>query len=228
MLKNTILVLLLNLCLLTFGQKEKTDLSDFFSKSEIEDLNRIADFFQMELCGNKDRTKFGLCIAESKEDLVDWRKNYLEKKISWRKQKKLYSRISDSTFNKIWSLCKTWRTIEPKYEYKSICFGQNKKFIGFIKSLAESNPSLKGYADKLETVGRFTSTDEILYNLHNFPDETDLDNRGIQILLAIHFLTENDQAKRDKKAIRLEKRDLRKRERDYKRRNKKKTVPNKG
>lgn len=209
-----------------FGQKEKTDLINFFTKSEIEDLNLIADFFQTELCGNADRTKFGSCIAESKEDLADWKQNYLEKKISWRKHKKLYSKISASTFNKIWTLCKTWRTIEPKYEYKSLCFGQNKNFIGFVNFLAESNPSLKGYGDKLETVGRFTRTDEILYNLHNFPDETDLDDRGVQILLAIHFLTENDQAKRDKKVIRLEKRDLKKRERDYKRK-RKKTVPNK-
>ena len=70
-------------------------------------------------------------------------------------------------------------------------------------------------------VGRFTPTDEILYTLHNFPDGTDLDNRGVQILLAIHFLTENDQAKRDKKAIRLEKRDIRKMKRKQRRKNKK-------
>ncbi|ADY29304.1 hypothetical protein [Cellulophaga lytica] len=220
MLKNILLVLLLNLCFFSFGQKEQTDLSDFFSKSEIKDLNLVTDFFQAELCGNADWTKFGSCIAESKEDLVDWKQNYLEKKISWRKQKKLYSKISDSTFKKIWSLCKTWRTIEPKYEYKSICFSQNKKFIGFVNFLAESNPSLEGYGDKLELVGRFTPTDEILYTLHNFPDGTDLDNRGIQILLAIHFLTENDQAKRDKKAIRLKKRDTRKMERKQRRKNK--------
>ncbi|CAN0594786.1 unnamed protein product [Ectocarpus sp. 12 AP-2014] len=210
------MILIFGICL---GQKSEKGLKPYFSESEIKDLNLITDFFQTELCGNTDRTKFGSCIAESKKDLTDWKLNYLEKKVGWRKQKKLYSKISNSTFNKIWSLCKTWRTIEPKYEYKTICFSQNKYFIGFVKFLAESNSSMEGYGEKLETVGRFTPTDEILYNLHNFPDGTDLDNRGVQILLAIHFLTENDLAKRDIKAIRLEKRDIRKRERKQRRKN---------
>ena len=133
MLKNVILVLLLNFCLLTFGQKERADLNDFFSKSEIMDLNLIADFLQTELCGTKDGTKFGNCIESSLPNLSDWKQTYIQDKISWRKQKKLYSKISDSTFHKIWNLCKTWRTIEPKYEYKSICFSQNENFIRFLK-----------------------------------------------------------------------------------------------
>lgn len=220
MFRKAILFILLISFFLTFGQKERTDLGSYFSKSEIADLNLITDFFQKELCGTSDRTKFGSCITESKADLADWKQNYLERKISWRKQKKLYSKISDSTFNKIWGLCKTWRTIEPKYEYKSICFSQNKIFLEFVNSLEDSSPSMKGYGKKIGNVGRFTSVEEIMYNLHEFPKGTDLDNRGVQILLAIHFLTENDQAKRDKKVIRLEKRDIRKRERDYRRKNK--------
>lgn len=223
MLKNVILVILLNSCLLTFAQKEQTDLSNFFTKSEIEDLNMITDFFQSELCGNVDKTKFGNCLVNSIPDLLDWEQNYLEKKISWRKQKKLYSKISNSTFQKIWNFCKVWRTIEPKYEYQEICFSHNKTFLEFVKTLEEGSPLIKAYSERLENVGTFPFWRYFLGNVNEYPERIDLEDRGIQILIAIHFLTLNDQAKRDKKAIRLENRDLRKMNRAAKRKRNKKT-----
>ena len=53
-------------------------------------------------------------------------------------------------------------------------------------------------------------------DLYSNPENTDLDSRAVQILLSIHFLTENDNYKRDKKAIRLENRKLRKLENKFK------------
>jgi hypothetical protein len=222
MLKNIILILHLNLCLLVFGQKGQTDFSGFFSASEIEDLNLIVDFFQMELCGSEDRTRFSSCFVNSIPSLLDYEQNYLEKKISWRKQKKLYTKISNSTFQKIWSLCKVWRTIEPKYEYKEICFSYNETFIDFVKSLEEDSPLIKAYSQKLENLGTFPFWRFFLINIIEYPESIDLENRGVQTLIAIHFLTLNDQAKRDKKAKRLENRDLRKKKRNLKRNNKQK------
>ncbi len=81
---------------------------------------------------------------------------------------------------------------------------------------------MKGYANKLEAVGAFTPLVRIMEDLFHSPENTDLDNRGVQILLSIHFLTENDAMKRDEKAIRLAKERIRKLEQQ----NEKKTVPN--
>lgn len=226
--KNLTLLILINFCLLTFGQQERTDLNDFFTKSEIEDLNLIADFFQTELCGIADSTKFESCIKESLADLADWKQTYIQDKISWRKQKKLYSKISDSTFQKIWSLCKTWRTIEPTYEYKSICFSQNENFIRLLNKVGESNPYLESYAEKLENVGSFESGNFLIWNIIEYPQNWHLGDRKVQIVLAIHFLTQNDKQKRDKKALRLEKRDIRKMERNRKKKNKKRSSPDYG
>ena len=219
---------LLYLMLLIIGSCSQKDsekeLKPYFSESEIRDLNLIADFFQNEFCGTTDRTKFGNCLTNALPKLVDWEHKYLRKKISWRKQKKLYSKISDSTFNKIWGICKNWLHSEPEYEYESICFSYDKTFIAFVKSLEESNPSMEGYGEKLEAVGTFAQTVHIMEDLSRSPENTDLDNRAVQILLSIHFLTENDLMKRDEKAIRLEKQELRKRELEHG----KKTVPNNG
>jgi hypothetical protein len=224
MLKNTILFILLNLSLSIFGQKEQTDISGFFSAAEIEDLNLITDFFQTELCGIADSTKFEGCIKNSLPDLADWKQSYIQDKISWRKQKKLYSKISDITFNKIWSLCKNWRTLEPKYEYESICFSQKDNFSSFLKSLGKSNPYLAGYGEKLEGVGAFESGNFLVWNIIEHPKNWDLNDRNIQIALAIHFLTQNDKEKRDKKAIRLQKRDLRKMNRRSKQKSNKQSL----
>lgn len=226
MLQNIILVILLNLSLFTFGQKEQTDLNDFFLKSEIDDLNLIVDFFQNEVCGTTDKTKFANCIKSSLPDLADWKQYYVQKKISWRKQKKLYSKISDSTFNKIWSICDSWRVQEPKYEYKTICSSQKENFSGFLKSLGKVNPYLTYYGKKLENVGDFDSGNYLAWNIIENPQNWDLKDRNVQIVLAIHYLTQNDRQKRDKKAMRLEKRDLRKMKRAIGRKNNKKTVPN--
>ncbi len=194
------------------GQNSNINLKPYFSKSEITDLNRIADFFQKEFCGTSERAKFRNCINSTIPKLVDEDQKYLKKKISWRKQKKLYTKISDSTFTKIWRLSSSTITIvEPEYEYERIGFSYNKSFMEFVRYLEDSNPSMKGYANKLEAVGRFTPLVSIMDDLYHHPENTDLNNRGVQILLAIHFLTENDQGKRDKKALQLEKRNLRKR-----------------
>ena len=222
MLKNLILPLLLSLCLLTFGQKERTDLNDFFSKSEIRDLNLIADFFQKQLCGNADRTNFGSCIGSSLSDLTDWKKQYVQEKISWRKQRKLYSQISDSTFNKIWSLCDNFRERAPKYNYKTICPNPNGNLPGLLKSLGKSNPYLEYYGKKLENIGDFDSGNYLSWNIVENPQNWDLEDRNVQIALAIHFLTQNDRWKRDKKAIRLDNRDLKKMNRAAKRKKNKK------
>jgi len=205
------------------GQNSQMDLKLYFSESEIKDLNLITDFFQSEFCGTMDRTKFEDCINSSLPKLNDWEYKYLRKKISWRKQKKIYSKISDSTFNKIWAICNsTFLVSKPEYKYKMICFNYNPILIDFIRDIDRSNKFLEYYAKKLETVGGFTNINAITESLSDYPQEWDLKNRNVQIFLAIHYLTQNDMLKRDKKVGRLEKRHIRELNKKAK-----KTVPNK-
>ncbi len=218
---------LLYFMFLTFGaclgQSSQMDLKPYFSESEIMDLNLITDFFQSEFCGNTESSKFEKCIKSSLPKLTDWEYKYLGKKISWRKQKKLYSKISDSTFNKIWAICNsTLHISKPEYEYKSICFSYNPIIIEFIKALGKSNRFLENYSEILEAVGGFDNINHISISLAENNEEWDLNDRNIQIFLAIHYLTQNDMLKRDKKVGRLEKRHIRELNKRAK-----KTVPNK-
>ena len=215
------MLLIFGTCL---GQNSQVDLKTYFSESEIKDLNLITDFFQTELCGTADRTKFGNCISSSLPKLNDWEYKYLRKKVSWKKQKKLYSKISDSTFNKIWAICNsTFLVSKPKYDYKMICFSQNPVIIDFIKALGKSNRFLESYAEKLEIVGGFSNINDVSISLAEHAEQWNLKDRNIQIFLAIQYLTQTDMLKRDKKVGRLEKRYIRSLNKKQK-----KTVPNNG
>ena len=216
MLKKAILLLICFSCFLTYSQKNQSDLTTWFSDSEIADLNLIADFLQEEICRNSDRDQFANCITISLPDLLSL--GYIQENISWRKQQKLYAKISDSTFYKIWSFYDTRYEMKPKpeYIYKSIGFSGNTTFIKFVKALAESNPGMEGYGKQLEGHGTFGFIGQQIFVMGHNPDKIDLNNRGVQFLLAIEILTANDREQRDKKVKRLEKRYLRKRNRGLK------------
>ncbi|MDC6367193.1 MULTISPECIES: hypothetical protein [Flavobacteriaceae] len=92
--------------------------------------------------------------------------------------------------------------------------------MGFLKKVGQSNPYLEGYAEKLENVGSFESGKFLVWNIIEYPQNWNLEDRNVQIVLAIHFLTQNDKQKRDKKALRLEKRDIKKMNRRAKPKNK--------
>lgn len=142
----------------------------------------------MELCEKVDKTKFGDCLVSSIPRLLDWEQSYLEKKLVGQNRKN-YTPKSQIKLLKIWSLCKSWRTIEAKDEYEELCFSFNKMFIDFVKNLEKSNPLIEAYSWSLENVGSFPFWRYSLNNIRDYPDKIDLENRGVQILLAIHFLT---------------------------------------
>lgn len=207
----------------SLGQSSQMDLKSYFSESEIKDLNLIADFFQSELCGSSNQTEFSKCLTKSLPEYTELIQNYIGSKVSYGKQKKLYRTISSKTFNKIWGLCQnTLLIIEPNYVHTSICFSGNSLFIDFTKDLGENNRYLKYYGEKFEKIGSFDSGTFLTIDLMQNPSEWDLDNRNVQMFLAIHYLTQNDEMNRDKKVKRLMKRYDRKMNKKLK-----KTVPNK-
>ncbi|MFS4492402.1 hypothetical protein [Maribacter sp. 2308TA10-17] len=202
------------------GQSSQTDLKPYFSESQIMDLNLIADFFQSELCGDKDHAKYGKCMKDLVPKITDLEDNFIEKNISYRKQKRLYRTISKSTFEKIWAICKGTRLNEPVYKYESLCFSGNQKFTDFVLELGKTSGYLINYGQTLQS--GLGNGNYIANNIIDFPLSMNIEDRGVQIIFAIHYLTLNDNLKRDKKLTRLSKRDLRKLNRTAK-----KTVPNK-
>lgn len=217
MFKKSLLVIFCTFFYCSFAQKSQTEIRQFFSQSEIDDLDLITDFFQQQLCGTNDRKLFGKCITSNISELADWDQEFLRKKISWRKQKKMYKSISDATFNKIWAICNsTYFLSKPEYQSKSICFSGNAQLIEYFKDLGKTNIFIDNYAKVLEATGSFSGVNQISFNLAEHPQQWDLEDRNIQIFLAFNYLTQNDRLKRDKKIGRLENRHERELQRNKK------------
>ncbi len=203
---NKVIFIILFVCNTSIrGQKLKVDMSNFFTEQEILDLNKLTDFFQDELCDKSNGTDFKRCFLKSIPLGNELYFESLSEQISYRKQKRIFKSISDSTFNKIWNLCPTTILISiPEYEFLSICFSGNNKLMEFLNAIGEQNEYVKYYAERLDNIGEFDHSYLLTENIKTKPEEWDLEDRNIQVFLAIHFLTQNDIENRNKKAKRLE------------------------
>ena len=68
-----------------------------------------------------------------------------------------------------------------------------------MTELGKNNPEVKNYADRLIEAGDFESVGWLQQSIYKNPEEFDLDDPNIQLLIAIHYLTLNDQQKRTDK-----------------------------
>ena len=137
-----ILVLTLIIILSCSNKKYNETLSNHFNTEQINDFEKINDFFISEaLNGSKSNYK-----KEFQEFLEDKMFNGYDsflKKIDFNKQKELYTTISKSSFDELWEFCKSRN--RNKETFKSICLRQeqNTKFRSYLKELSKSNDFAK-------------------------------------------------------------------------------------
>mgnify|MGYP006185361025 CR=1 FL=1 len=67
--------------------------------------------------------------------------------------------------------------------------------------LLTTNPRIAKYAKKIELSGDFNSLDLQYHEIINENDAFDLNDPNIQLILAIHYLSINDQVKRNQDLI---------------------------
>ena len=118
--------------------------------------------------------------------------------VDFEKQKELYNSISKSTFEEIWVFGKATYP-ETGFELKSVGSKYNGKYQKYLSELGKKNNEIKDYADRLIGAGDFESMGLLQQRIYQKPTEFDLDNLNVQLLIAIHYLTQNDQQKRKDK-----------------------------
>lgn len=176
-------------------QDVDTSLSRNFTTEEISDLNKIIAFFKSEICEDQE-DDFGMCYRIIPYHHMEVTGDGFWLKISFEEQKKLYEQISESTFNEIWSFCES--TYFPSQtKAQDICAVTNGKYQKYLSDLARSNPRIAEYLMRIQASGDFGNFDiryeQVLKDKKHF----DLDDRNIQLILAIHYLSLNDQLKRN-------------------------------
>ncbi len=174
-----------------------TELRANFTKKEIADLKKITEFFKKEICEQRD-ADFKTCYEQIPHESLMAAGNPFWLRIDFKKQKELYKQISPSTFNKIWSFGKTTYP-DSEVVYKSIGAVYNGAYQKFLNDIGKTNESINKYAIKIAETGdvNFLYLNYGIILRHK--KEFNLENPHIQLILAIHYLSLNDEAKRKEK-----------------------------
>jgi|FLOH01.1.fsa_nt_gi hypothetical protein len=188
-----------------------SNIKSIFNKVEIEDLNKILSYFDnhvssLQHCEN---IKISECYHNYCSDLefeVNNGSGSIILRMPYKKQQELYKTLNESTFNQIWGYYKYWK-VDPKDRHKSIrerrrdtlkgldisCHG---KYSEYLKELGLNNINVKEYYNNLQAAGGISPP--MIGDLV-FCKYWDLSDINIRLLVAIHYLTLNDQAERTEK-----------------------------
>jgi len=178
------------------SQYSVTELNNNFSNEQIADLNKITDFFKNQLCSG---SNFKKCYKKIPHEHLEATGAAFWTNIDFEKQKELYENISKSTFDKIWMFCKSTEYPSGK-ESKHLCAVANGHYQKFLADFGNKNTRIAKYADRISASGDFNGLDINYWEVLNNKD-FDLNNPNIQLILAIHYLSLNDQYKRKEKWI---------------------------
>ena len=115
--------------------------------------------------------------------------------LDFEKQKQMYKQISPDTFGEIWTFGKS-RYRGDSITYKSIGFKYSGSYFQFLEKLGKTQPVLEKYYKDCMDSGSVESYPYLQYNIKQLPDQFDLSDFNIQLLISVHYLTVNDKNKR--------------------------------
>jgi hypothetical protein len=82
-----------------------SSVTDYFTKEEIKDLEKLLDFFNEQICASSgiDKKDIIKCYDNYNEGMMIMAsEGYFDMKISFDKQQEIYNQISDGLFHHIW------------------------------------------------------------------------------------------------------------------------------
>ena len=180
-----------------------TELKNNFSSEQISDLNKISTFFKTQMCLNID-SDFKTCYERIPHEYLEAIGIGFWTHINFEEQKNIYDQISKSTFNEIWMFCEsTYYPSETKT--KEICAVSSGKYQKYLSDLGKKHPRIAKYAERIQASGDFNSFDIKYWEVLKDKKIFELEDPNIQLILAIHYLSMNDQSARNANLIELRK-----------------------
>ncbi len=170
-----------------------------FNKREIKDLDRLVNFFETQICSGQKTNKIN--IQECYERFFK-KMNQSEKageiilNISFAEQKIVYDQISKKTFDEIWE--QGWK-IRNNNDVRLKFYGLKTKgkYVEFLKEFGLVNSFVHEYHSSLQIAGDI-SPSMFAGTIKRFK-EFDISDPKIRLLIAVHYLTINDNYKRKEK-----------------------------
>jgi hypothetical protein len=194
-----IIGIILGLTNCSVGQSRLEDdrtIKKSFSESEVQDLQLLYDFFNQSIC-------------DSERDIEDCYDDFFEKvrqaadsgsmylHIPFEKQKEVYRKFQDSTFYQIWTFGKTWTRENPNDTLREVYFKWDSKFMKFLKKAGKKDEFIKAYHESVEATGG--PGPSIIAGIIMNYDKLNIEDLKVKFVIAIHYLTLNDQNKRKEK-----------------------------
>jgi hypothetical protein len=172
---------------------------DFESDESLDfkkDTEIILDFFQSQIS----------IIANNNQDVVDifndYRIELLEKfyengefdlLIDFTAQREMYQKLSMFFFINTWGFGTSKFANDPVY-YLSINLKLESEVLGMIRQNESSNEFITNYMSTLKAAGDISPAN--VGNMLSILTNEDLKRPEVRLLMALHYLTLNDQAKR--------------------------------
>lgn len=192
--KIVLLVFILTLNFSCKSQFHSVELDNNFTKNQIEDFQKMTVLFQTQICKD-DKESFKNCFEKNLPLLLENGSNIITAKIDYNKQRQLYTSISESTFNEIWDFCKTQYRNDER-NYRTVCGKHQGKYQKFLKEVGQNNPHINDYYLSMISAGDFDNSGQLETAIYQFPNDFNLNDPNIQIILTIQYLTINDQENR--------------------------------
>ncbi len=174
--------------------QKTSEVDKIFSENEKRDLLKMVDFFKTEMCEND--TTFKACFESILPDLLNNGINPVLEKIELKSQIDLYENFESNIFDNIWIFTKKTFFKNPEKKFRSLTFNPNGNYLLFLKALSKRNLGLKYYYETVLFSGDFSENSELAGMIYQKPEYFNLDDINIQILIAVHFLSNNDDEKR--------------------------------
>ncbi|WP_051119730.1 hypothetical protein [Gillisia sp. CAL575] len=195
-----IIILLITSCK---SQYSTAEIRNNFTPNQVKDLNKITEFFKEQICFNTE-SDFRKCYKRIPHDYLKANGSGFWTNINFEQQKDLYDQISKTTFNEIWMFSNA--TFNPSgTKAKNLSAVATGKYQNFLADFGKSNARIAKYAERIKAFGDYGGFDfdyrEILKDRNSF----DLKDPNIQLILAIHYLSLNDQDTRNKALMRTKK-----------------------
>ncbi|MCG1035954.1 hypothetical protein [Polaribacter sargassicola] len=204
-MKKLVFLLVILFFINSFGQEPSTfkemkadkSMSEFFTDNELEDLSTIVDFFESQLCLEKNITKEACYFNFNKETITNAingnNTNTLDLKIDYKLQLELYSEIDSLFLKEIWRHPTYFKDkyLKNKVVKENYDLDQFGKYMQFLESLKEEDVLFRDFYDL------FYISNEISFSVnavafYKFKKE---EFKGIKrrLFFAIYYLTVNDK-----------------------------------
>ena len=164
-----------------------------FLKTEIRDLQLLYDFFNQTIC-NSDKDLNDCYDVFSKKVKQEADSGLINLHIPFKQQQKVYQQFEDSTFDEIWAFGKASTPDSPNISRLEVYFRSDGNFMKFLKKASKKDEFIKVYYESVKAAGEPTPS-LILGVIENY-DKLNIYDTKVKFVIAIHYLTVNDQSKR--------------------------------